>query len=88
LRRFKLLEPCANILAKVTAFVPHYAMSGHADLFGRQRDRDAVAAVLGPAIHNSTNFLQLHCSRSSSRKPIDKIKDERWSFADVGKKSN
>ena len=73
---------------KVTAFVPHYAMSGGTLICLAANEIVMPShAVLGPVDPQLDKFPAASLLKVVEQKPIDKIKDETLVFADVGKKA-
>jgi ClpP class serine protease len=74
--------------AKVTAFVPHYAMSGGTLICLAANEIVMPShAVLGPVDPQLDKFPAASLLKVVEQKPIEKIKDETLVFADVGKKA-
>src|SRR5580692_7783003 len=73
---------------RVTAFVPHYAMSG-GTLICLAANEIVMSshAVLGPVDPQLNKFPAASLLKVVEQKPIEKIKDETLVFADVGKKA-
>jgi ClpP class serine protease len=73
---------------KVTAFVPHYAMSG-GTLICLAANEIVLSshAVLGPVDPQLDRFPAASLLKVMEQKPIEKIDDETLVFADVGKKA-
>jgi ClpP class serine protease len=73
---------------KVTAFVPHYAMSG-GTLICLAANEIVMSshAVLGPLDPQLEKFPAASLLKDIEQKPIEKIDDETLVFADVGKKA-
>jgi ClpP class serine protease len=73
---------------KVTAFVPHYAMSG-GTLICLAANEIVMSphAVLGPVDPQLGEFPAASLLKVVAQKPIERIRDETLVFADVGKKA-
>jgi ClpP class serine protease len=73
---------------KVTAFVPHYAMSG-GTLICLAANEIVMSshAVLGPVDPQLEKVPAASLLKVVEQKPIDKIRDETLALADVGKKA-
>ncbi len=74
--------------AKVTAFVPHYAMSG-GTLIALAADEIVMGehSVLGPVDPQLGEFPAVSLVRLVENKPIADIDDRSWILADIGKKA-
>src|SRR3954470_13343705 len=74
--------------AKITVFVPHYAMSG-GTLIALAADEVVMCphAVLGPVDPQLGQYPAASLVKVLARKPIDKIDDETIIMADVGEEA-
>lgn len=74
--------------AKVTAFVPHYAMSG-GTLIALAADEIVMGehAVLGPVDPQLGEYPAVSLLKLVEKKPIADIDDRTWILADMGKKA-
>lgn len=74
--------------AKVTAFVPHYAMSG-GTLIALAADEIVMGehAVLGPVDPQLGEYPAVSLLRLIENKPIADIDDRSWILADIGRKA-
>lgn len=74
--------------AKVTAFVPHYAMSG-GTLIALAADEIVMGehAVLGPVDPQLGEYPAASLLKLIEKKPISEIDDRTWILADMGKKA-
>ncbi len=74
--------------AKVTAFVPHYAMSG-GTLIALAADEIIMteSAVLGPVDPQLGEYPAASIINLLNQKPIDKIEDKTLIMADIAKKA-
>jgi ClpP class serine protease len=72
--------------AKVTVFVPHYAMSG-GTLIALAADEIVMGehAVLGPVDPQLGEYPAASLVRLAEKKPIADIDDKSWLLADVGR---
>jgi ClpP class serine protease len=72
--------------AKVTVFVPHYAMSG-GTLIALAADEIVMEkhAVLGPVDPQIGDYPAASLVRLAEKKPIADIDDKSWLLADVGR---
>jgi ClpP class serine protease len=73
---------------KVTAFVPHYAMSG-GTLIALAADEIVMSedAVLGPVDPQLGNFPAASILKAVARKPVEKVKDDTLILADQAEKA-
>ena len=73
---------------QVTAFVPHYAMSG-GTLIALAADEIVMEehAVLGPVDPQLGEYPAASLVRLAETKPISDIDDRSWLLADIGKKA-
>jgi ClpP class serine protease len=73
---------------KVTAFVPHYAMSG-GTLIALAADEIVMSedAVLGPVDPQLGNFPAASILKAVASKPVEKVKDETLILADQAEKA-
>jgi ClpP class serine protease len=73
---------------KVTAFVPHYAMSG-GTLIALAADEIMIEehAVLGPVDPQLGEYPAVSLVKLAENKPIADIDDKSWLLADVGRKA-
>lgn len=73
---------------KVTAFVPHYAMSG-GTLIALAADEIMMEehAVLGPVDPQLGEYPAVSLVKLAESKPISDIDDKSWLLADVGRKA-
>jgi len=73
---------------KVTAFVPHYAMSG-GTLIALAADEIVMSedAVLGPVDPQLGNFPAASILKAVARKPVEKVKDDTLILADQAAKA-
>jgi ClpP class serine protease len=73
---------------KVTAFVPHYAMSG-GTLIALAADEIMMEehAVLGPVDPQLGEYPAISLVKLAESKPISDIDDKSWLLADVGRKA-
>jgi ClpP class serine protease len=73
---------------KVTAFVPHYAMSG-GTLIALAADEIVMSedAVLGPVDPQLGNFPAASILKAVAMKPVEKVKDETLILADQAEKA-
>src|SRR6266404_8743218 len=73
---------------KVTAFVPHYAMSG-GTLIALAADEIVMSeyAVLGPVDPQLGQFPATSILKAVSKKPVERIKDDTWILADQAEKA-
>jgi len=73
---------------KITAFVPHYAMSG-GTLIALAADEIVMEehAVLGPVDPQLGEYPAASLVRLAESKPISDIDDKSWLLADVGRKA-
>src|SRR5512136_1343102 len=73
---------------KVTAFVPHYAMSG-GTLIALAADEIMIEehAVLGPVDPQIGEYPAASLVKLAESKPISDIDDKSWLLADVGRKA-
>mgnify|MGYP003859241135 CR=1 FL=1 len=74
--------------AKVTAFVPHYAMSG-GTLIALAADEIVMGAhaVLGPVDPQLGEYPAVSLLKLLESKPIAEIDDRTWILADMGRKA-
>ena len=74
--------------AKVTAFVPHYAMSG-GTLIALAADEIVMGehAVLGPVDPQLGEYPAASLLRLVEKKPIADVDDRSWILADMGRKA-
>lgn len=74
--------------AKVTAFVPHYAMSG-GTLIALAADEIVMGehAVLGPVDPQLGEYPAVSLLKLVESKPIAEIDDRTWILADMGRKA-
>lgn len=74
--------------AKVTAFVPHYAMSG-GTLIALAADEIVMGehAVLGPVDPQLGEYPAASLLRLVENKPIADVDDRSWILADIGRKA-
>lgn len=74
--------------AKVTAFVPHYAMSG-GTLIALAADEIVMGehAVLGPVDPQLGEYPAVSLLKLVESKPIADIDDRSWILADIGRKA-
>jgi ClpP class serine protease len=74
--------------AKVTVFVPHYAMSG-GTLIALAADEIVMDenAVIGPVDPQVGNFPAASIIEAVSSKPVDKVDDETLILADISRKA-
>jgi ClpP class serine protease len=74
--------------AKVTVFVPHYAMSG-GTLIALSADEIVMArhAVLGPIDPQLGEFPAASLIKAAEQKPIKDVEDKTLILADVGRKA-
>lgn len=74
--------------AKVTAFVPHYAMSG-GTLIALAADEIVMGehAVLGPVDPQLGEYPAASLLKLVEKKPISDIDDRTWILADMGRKA-
>ncbi|MGZ6240742.1 MAG: SDH family Clp fold serine proteinase [Syntrophales bacterium] len=72
--------------AKVTVFVPHYAMSG-GTLIALAADQIVMEkhAVLGPVDPQLGEYPAASLVRLAEKKPIKDIEDKSWLLADIGR---
>jgi ClpP class serine protease len=88
LAAFQISHAMKNRKGKITAFVPHYAMSGgtmialaaHEIVMGEH-------AVLGPVDPQIGEFPAASLLKLIETKPIADIDDKTWILADIGKKA-
>src|SRR5258705_6408560 len=73
---------------KVTAFVPHYAMSG-GTLIALAADEIVMSedAVLGPVDPQLGNFPAASILKAVAMKPVEKVKDDTLILADQAEKA-
>ena len=74
--------------AKVTVFIPHYAMSG-GTLVALAADEIFMDenAVIGPVDPQIGNFPAVSIIKAAESKPIEKVEDETLILADVSRKA-
>lgn len=84
----QIAQALARHPAKVTIFVPHYAMSG-GTLIALAADEIVIDenAVLGPVDPQIGNFPAASIVRAVERKGVDKVDDETLILADIAAKA-
>jgi len=88
LAAFQISHAIKNRKGKITAFVPHYAMSG-GTLIALAADEIVMGehAVLGPVDPQIGEFPAASLLKLIETKPIADIDDKTWILADIGKKA-
>jgi ClpP class serine protease len=88
LAAFQISHAIKNRRGKITAFVPHYAMSG-GTLIALAADEIVMGehAVLGPVDPQIGEFPAASLLKLIEAKPIADIDDKTWILADIGKKA-
>lgn len=88
LAAFQISHAIKNRKGKITAFVPHYAMSG-GTLIALAADEIVMGehAVLGPVDPQVGEFPAASLLKLIETKPIADIDDKTWILADIGKKA-
>ncbi len=88
LAAFQISHAIKSRTGKVTAFVPHYAMSG-GTLIALAADEIVMGehAVLGPVDPQVGEFPAASLLRLVEAKPVSDIDDKTWILADIGKKA-
>ncbi len=88
LASLQIARALKNHKAKVTAFVPHYAMSG-GTLIALAADEIVMSesSVLGPVDPQLGEYPAASILNLVKQKPIDKIEDKTLIMADIAKKA-
>ena len=88
LAAFQISHAIKNRKGKITAFVPHYAMSG-GTMIALAADEIVMGehAVLGPVDPQIGEFPAASLLKLIETKPIADIDDKTWILADIGKKA-
>ena len=88
LAAFQISHAIKNRKGKITAFVPHYAMSG-GTMIALAADEIVMGehAVLGPVDPQIGEFPAVSLLKLIEAKPIADIDDKSWILADIGKKA-
>jgi ClpP class serine protease len=88
LAAFQISHAIKNRKGKITAFVPHYAMSG-GTMIALAADEIVMGehAVLGPVDPQIGEFPAASLLKLIDAKPIADIDDKTWILADIGKKA-
>ncbi len=88
LAAFQISHAIKNRKGKITAFIPHYAMSG-GTLIALAADEIVMGehAVLGPVDPQVGEFPAASLLRLIDAKPVSDIDDKTWIMADIGRKA-